>query len=347
MKRLTLVGALAALVVTLAVTGATAAGGAGGSSAGGGPKDTLRGGITDRPGPLAQKQRELVSEAVQLKLKGEIAADAKVAKVGKDKGAKGGKKGKKHKAKFVELERTGEDTIWSVLLEFGTDPATHNHGDPARAASLNHGGTPGPLHNQIAQPDRTVDNTTIWAPDFSKSYYDNLLFSESTGVSSMREFYIENSSGRYAVNGDVTDWHGARSTRRRTARTTVARSSACVTSSACSRTGSTAGTRRSSRPARRPRRSTRTCRNSTSGTGTTTTGTATSTSRTATSTTSRRSMLATGRRPAAVPRAPTRSGAIARTPSWRGQGSLGPRQPGRWCPDRRLELLGGRLHDRA
>jgi len=194
---------LAALAVTLAVAGATAAGNATGNSAGGSPKDTLRGGITDLPSPLGQKQRELVKEAVQQKLRGKIPKDAKVAKVGKDKGAKGGKKDKKHNAKFVELARTGEDTIWSVLMEFGTAQATHNHGG---AAPIAHGGAPGPLHNQIAQPNRALDNSTIWAPDFSKSYYDNLLFSEAKGVSSMRNFYIENSSGAYAVNGTVEDW---------------------------------------------------------------------------------------------------------------------------------------------
>ena len=88
-------------------------------------------------------------------------------------------------------------------MEFGTAQATHNHGG---AAPINHGGAPGPLHNQIPQPDRAVDNTTIWTPDFSKSYYENLLFSEEKGVSSMRNFYIENSSGAYAVNGTVEDW---------------------------------------------------------------------------------------------------------------------------------------------
>ena len=75
-----------------------------------------------------------------------------------------------------------------------------------RPAPIAHGGTPGPLHNQIPQPDRSVDNTTIWAPDFSKSYYENLLFSDAPGVSSMRNFYIEHSSGQYTVNGDVEDW---------------------------------------------------------------------------------------------------------------------------------------------
>ena len=51
-----------------------------------------------------------------------------------------------------------------------------------------------------------MDNTTIWAPDFSQAYYENLLFSEAPGAVSMRNFYIEQSSNRYTVNGDVTDW---------------------------------------------------------------------------------------------------------------------------------------------
>jgi len=67
--------------------------------------------------------------------------------------------------------------------------------------SINHGGTPGPSHNQIPQPDRTVDNTTIWAPDFSQSYYTDLLFDDSAGANSMRKFYEEQSSNRYTVNG--------------------------------------------------------------------------------------------------------------------------------------------------
>ena len=58
------------------------------------------------------------------------------------------------------------------------------------------------FHNQTA----SVDNTTIWTPDFSENYFENLLFSEARGAVSMRKFYIEQSSNRYTVNGDVTDW---------------------------------------------------------------------------------------------------------------------------------------------
>ncbi len=105
--------------------------------------------------------------------------------------------GKTYKAangQYVELAREGEDSILTVLGEFT------NVSNPL------YGGLPGPLHNQIPQPNRAVDNTTIWAPNFNQAYYQNLLFSEAPGASSMRNFYIEQSSGRYTVNGGVTNW---------------------------------------------------------------------------------------------------------------------------------------------
>lgn len=98
------------------------------------------------------------------------------------------------RGQYVELAREGEDTIWTVLGQFGNtiNPVT--------------GGTPGPVRNQIPQPNRAVDNTTIWSPDFNKAYYQNMLFSEAAGAVSMRKFYIEQSSNRYTVNGAVEDW---------------------------------------------------------------------------------------------------------------------------------------------
>jgi immune inhibitor A len=190
-------GLLAALAVVVALSGATVAGAKeGASTAYDGPKAA----DTDRPSPQAQKQRELVKQALQLKVEGKLAKDAKVARFDSPKG----KTGKKDKGPtFVQLDRTGEDTIWTVLAEFGDQPATHNHG---ALGTIDHGGTPGPLHNQIPKPDRTVDNTTIWASNFDVDYYKNLLFSEKPGASSVRNFYIENSSGAYAVNGVVENW---------------------------------------------------------------------------------------------------------------------------------------------
>lgn len=128
--------------------------------------------------PLGDQQAMLMAKGLDAKLHGK--ATGKVYQVAK--------------GQYVELARQGEDKIWSVLGEFGN------------AILLPQGGTPGPLHNQIPQPDRNVDNTTIWTSDFSKAYYENLLFSGAAGAVSMRNFYIEQSSNRYTVNGEVTDW---------------------------------------------------------------------------------------------------------------------------------------------
>lgn len=134
---------------------------------------------TDNPShPLGEMQKELQAKGFEAKVNGKT--DGPVAEVAK--------------GQFVELARQGEDTIWTVLGQFGS------------TIHPSYGGAAGPLHNQIPAPDRNVDNTTIWAPDFSQPYYNNLLFSEAPGAVSMRNFYIEQSSNRYTVNGVVEDW---------------------------------------------------------------------------------------------------------------------------------------------
>jgi immune inhibitor A len=147
-----------------------------------------RSGAHDLPNPLADKNRALRAKGLQMQVEGKVSANASVAKVGEDQ--------------FVELEREGEDSIWTVIGEFGSGVATHTHG----GTPVVHTGPAGPLHNEIAEPDRSVDNTTIWTDDFSEAHYEDLLFSEEPGAVSMRNYYIEQSSNRYAVNGDVTDW---------------------------------------------------------------------------------------------------------------------------------------------
>jgi immune inhibitor A len=94
--------------------------------------------------------------------------------------------GKTHevaRGQYVELAREGEDPVWTVLGEFPDLP-----------------------HNDIPEPDRSVDNSTIWVSDFNRDYYMEMLFAEGEGVNSMRNYYIEQSSNRYTVHGDVTDW---------------------------------------------------------------------------------------------------------------------------------------------
>ena len=132
----------------------------------------------DRAHPKGDVQRALKQRALQARLAGKTT-------------------GKVHRVangQYVELAREGEDSIWTVLGEFGTQ------------INPTYGGSAGPLHNQIPEPDRAVNNSTIWSPDFSRPYYETLLFNDEPGAVSMRNFYIENSSNRYAVNGAVTDW---------------------------------------------------------------------------------------------------------------------------------------------
>lgn len=140
------------------------------------------GGNTDNlPFPQGQRQGAMRMKGLQAKWTG--AAEGPVVKLGD--------------GQYVELEREDEDSIWTVLGQFGDKDST--------VAELQ-SGIPGPLHNEIPEPNRKVDNTTIWSPDFSEAYFEDLLFSEAPGAISMRNFYIEQSSNRYTVNGDVTDW---------------------------------------------------------------------------------------------------------------------------------------------
>jgi immune inhibitor A len=136
----------------------------------------------DAPHPLGTAQREAKQLAIEATLYGKSDGDSNhhTRRVNR-----------KH---YIELDRLGEDSIWTIIAEFGNQIHT------------TYGGDPGPLHNQIPQPDRSVDNSTIWPADSTKAYYENMLFSEAPGAVSMRNYYIEQSSNRYAVNGQVTDW---------------------------------------------------------------------------------------------------------------------------------------------
>ncbi|MGB7817998.1 MAG: immune inhibitor A domain-containing protein [Ornithinibacter sp.] len=135
--------------------------------------------------PLSKKQGAEIARAQEMVLKGEATPKGKnkVVKIAP--------------GQYVELAREDEDSIFTVLSEFGTQESPYG---------ILQGGQPGPLHNTIPEPDRTKDNSTIWEPDFSEGYYEDLLFSEKAGDISMRNYYLEQSSGEYTVNGDVTDW---------------------------------------------------------------------------------------------------------------------------------------------
>jgi immune inhibitor A len=147
----------------------------------------------DVPHPLGQARREARKQGLEESIREEVISGQQFGQGHSGNRVRKISRGK-YKGKYVELAREKEDLIFTVLGEFG--PQIH----PAL------GGAPGPLHNQIPQPDRTVDNSTIWSPDFSRAYFEELLFSEKPGAVSMRNFYLELSSNRYTVDGAVTDW---------------------------------------------------------------------------------------------------------------------------------------------
>ncbi|MGY1987041.1 immune inhibitor A domain-containing protein [Blastococcus sp. SYSU DS0669] len=125
----------------------------------------------DLPNPLAETQQELRAEALEQVLTGQATprGDNKVVEVAR--------------GRYVELAQEDSDAIWTVLGEFSDLP-----------------------HNSIPQPDRSVDNSTIWTEDFSQGYFDTLLYSSAPGVNSVANFYEQLSSGRYTVTGEVEDW---------------------------------------------------------------------------------------------------------------------------------------------
>ena len=92
---------------------------------------------------------------------------------------------------FVETAETGTDQILTMLSEFG-DQGTRKLGN-----------TPGPLHGQIPQPDRSQDNSTYWEPSFEVAHYDDLF---NGSGESMKNYYEAVSAGNYSVDVTVEDW---------------------------------------------------------------------------------------------------------------------------------------------
>jgi immune inhibitor A len=62
------------------------------------------------------------------------------------------------------------------------------------------------VHNAIPEPDRAVDNSTVWRADYNREFYENMYFGTGRGVESLKTYYETQSSGRYSVEGEVTDW---------------------------------------------------------------------------------------------------------------------------------------------
>jgi len=139
------------------------------------------------PNPLADRQSALRRAAIDQMLKG----SAKVVQKA------GGSVIEVKPGQFVEMLPQREESIFTMLVEFG------------KKTDQRAGGDPGPIHNTIARPDRhwngdsTDDNSTYWIKNFDVDHFKNLMFGDGE---SFRDFYLNQSKGQFLAKGDVSDW---------------------------------------------------------------------------------------------------------------------------------------------
>ncbi len=169
-------------------------------------------GRDDLPNPQEDKRRALKDEAIKQVLAGTAAPVQKgKSTVVKVKGKSAGR-GKGPVDQYVELGRQGTDKIFVILAEFGNQRAAGYpdvDSDPTTPGPTT---WDGPLHNAIPVPDRTLDNSTNWQPNYSRDYFQNLYFGAGGPVGqggaqeSVKQWYERQSSGRYSIDGEVSDW---------------------------------------------------------------------------------------------------------------------------------------------
>ncbi|WP_416965712.1 immune inhibitor A domain-containing protein [Streptomyces sp. Agncl-13] len=142
----------------------------------------------DLDGPLSKTQDAQRQEALNQVISGKASVKDRNGSQVVQLKSKGGK------SKYVELGREKTDKIFTILVEFGDQ------------VDSRYGGTVGPLHNQIAAPDRAKDNSTAWQADYNQAHFQDLYFGTGKNTESLKKYYEKQSSGRYSVEGEVTDW---------------------------------------------------------------------------------------------------------------------------------------------
>lgn len=180
--RLVAVAAAGLLVGGLLTTGPAQAAPAAGAPA----KEKVNGSHTpEHPLAIAKKKAAQKDKALQKRLQGDKAYQGTTAKVGQ--------------GQYVELEREATDPVFVMLVEFGDAqyPDPRFQGPPPDGSTTD---VTGPLHNEIPEPDRSVDNSTLWQADYDVAHYEDMYFTR------MAEYYETQSSNRYSVTGDVNGW---------------------------------------------------------------------------------------------------------------------------------------------
>jgi immune inhibitor A len=167
------------------------------------------------PNPLEAKRRDLREEALQDVIAGKAKPVTKggstVVKVGREATARAAAakstqalKARGGQNQYVELAREKTDRIFVVLAEFGNERHPSYPDKDQSAATPGPATFQGPLHNKIPKPDRTKDNSTVWQADYNRQHFQDLYFGK--GENSVASYYQKQSSGRYTVSGEVTDW---------------------------------------------------------------------------------------------------------------------------------------------
>ena len=312
------------------------------------------------PNPLEEKRRALRQEALTEVLNGtarpERRGASRVVKVSSRRSPEAvDARGRTRRAaattdQYVELGREKTDKIFTILVEFG-DQRDPTYPDRTRARDAGRRRATGRLHNKIAAagPRQTTARPGRRTTTRRTSRTSTSAPARAGEHESLKKYYEKQSSGRYSVDGEVSDWvkvpyNEARYGSNDSAATTT---SAPTRWDLVQRRRQRLGRRPEGRRPHRRRRSRRTWRSTTSGTATTSTATATSTSPTATSTTSRSCTPARTSPPAA------RQGEDAIwAHRWYAYGTdagrTGPaEQQARRHPDRRHRHLGRRLHHPA
>ncbi|MBK8469854.1 MAG: immune inhibitor A [Actinomycetales bacterium] len=148
-------------------------------------QDRARKNSDDLGSPLSAKKAALRDRAIEKRIQGQDTAARRGGH-----GAKG---------QTVELERQADDPVFVLLVEFGDEqyPNAIFQGPPPDESTTD---VTGPMHNEIPQPDRRTDNSTLWQADYNVAHYENMYFTR------MADYYKRQSSNRYSVHGDVNGW---------------------------------------------------------------------------------------------------------------------------------------------
>ena len=141
----------------------------------------------DRPDPRAAHWRALKQQAVEQVARGQKTPQAKG----------GGKSVQIAPGQWVEYGTQETAQLLTFLVDFGNQADPRFPDAPAT----------GPVHNQIPQPTAD-DNSTYWEPQFDREHYKEMFFTglKDQNNESFHDVYQEMSSGRFDLQGDVSDW---------------------------------------------------------------------------------------------------------------------------------------------